>query len=102
MTSRNCFSVSSLTRSLNRRFERSPAADLLVWRWQKYTQHHDKLPISVVNLWQTQSLKNEFIRRLGQYLRIPIFRIATLHSHAEHTAAWDFVERTNADWTMQL
>jgi acyl-CoA synthetase (AMP-forming)/AMP-acid ligase II len=87
---------------LNRRFERSPAADLLVWRWQKYTQHHDQLPISVVNLWQTQPFRNEFICRLGQYLGIPIFRIATLHSYAEHTAAWDFVERTNADWTTQL
>ena len=87
---------------LNRRFERSPAADLLIWRWQKYTRHHDELPISVVNLWQTQSLRNEFICRLEQYLDVPIFKIATLHSYAEHSAEWDYIERTNGDWTMQL
>jgi acyl-CoA synthetase (AMP-forming)/AMP-acid ligase II len=88
--------------ALNPRFERSPAADLLVWRWQRYTQNHGDLPISVVNLWRTQPLRNEFIRRLGQYLDVPVFRIATLHSYAEHTAAWDFIDRTNADWTLQL
>src|SRR5262249_35804959 len=88
--------------ALNPRFERSPAADLLVWRWQRYTQNHGDLPISVVNLWKTQPLRNKFIRRLGRYLGVPVFRIATLHSYAEHTAAWDFVDRTNEDWTLQL
>jgi acyl-CoA synthetase (AMP-forming)/AMP-acid ligase II len=88
--------------ALNSRFERSAASELLVWRWQKYTQHHDELPISVVNLWGTENLRTEFIRRLQAYLGAPIFRIATLHSYAEHTAAWDFVDRRNADWTMTV
>jgi hypothetical protein len=73
-----------------------------VWRWQKYAQHHHKLPISVVNLWQTQSLKNEFINRLSRYLNVPIFRIATLLSFADLTAGWEFVDRTNADWTTEV
>ena len=88
--------------ALNHRFERSTAADLLVWRWQKYAQHHHELPIAVVNLWQTQSLKNEFINRLSHYLNVPIFRIATLLSFADLTAEWEFVDRTNADWTTEL
>ena len=88
--------------ALNNRFERSAASELLVWRWQKYTQHHDELPISVVNLWKTERLRNEFIRRLEAYLGVPVFKIATLRSYAEHTAAWDFVDRRNADWTTEL
>ena len=88
--------------ALNHRFERSAAADLLAWRWQKYTQHHHELPISVVNLWQTQSLRNEFIVRLSRYLRIPIFRLATLKSLSQLTAQWEYVNRTNDDWTTDL
>jgi hypothetical protein len=88
--------------ALNHRMERSPAADLLVWRWQKYTRNHDELPISVVNLWQTYPLRNELISRLGRYLGVPVFRIACLHSFAELTDDWDFVERSNADWTEHI
>ena len=88
--------------ALNHRFERSAAADLLVWRWQKYIQRHHELPISVVNLWETQSFRNEFIRRLSHYLGVPIFRIATLKSFSEFTAGWEYVDRSNADWTTKL
>jgi len=87
---------------LSHRFERSAAADLLVWRWQRYTERHHELPIGVLNLWQTQRVRNQFIERLGRYLRVPVFRMATLRSFEAHTAQWDFVSRTNADWTMDL
>lgn len=33
---------------------------------------------------------------------IPVFRIATLKSFGEITEKWDFVDRTNADWTTEL
>jgi fatty-acyl-CoA synthase len=88
--------------ALNHRFERSAAADLLVWRWQKYAQLHHQLPISVVNLWGTQAKRNAFIRRLSVYLGVPVFRIATLHSFAEHTLGWEHVARSNADWASVL
>jgi acyl-CoA synthetase (AMP-forming)/AMP-acid ligase II len=88
--------------AFNHRFERSAPVDLLAWRWQKYAQRHHELPISIVNLWQTHALRNEFIQRLSRYLGIPLFRIATLKSFAEITANWEFVDRTNADWTMEL
>ncbi len=87
---------------LSHRFERSAAADLLVWRWQRYTERHHELPIGVLNLWQTQRVRNQFIERLGHYLGVPVFRIATLRSFEEYTAAWEFVSRSNADWTMEL
>jgi len=87
---------------ISHRFERSAAADLLVWRWQRYTERHHELPIGVLNLWQTQRVRNQFIERLGRYLGVPVFRIATLRSFEEHTAGWEFVSRSNADWTMDL
>ena len=87
---------------LSHRFERSAAADLLVWRWQRYTERHHELPIGVLNLWQTQHVRNQFIERLGRYLGIPVFRIATLRSFEKYTADWEFVSRSNADWTMEL
>jgi len=87
---------------LSHRFERSAAADLLVWRWQRYTERHHELPIGVLNLWQTERVRNQFIERLGRYLGVPVFRIATLRSFEEYTAAWEFVSRSNADWTMEL
>ena len=88
--------------ALDHRFERSSAVDLLAWRWQKYTQHHHELPISIVNLWQTQSLRNEFIHRLSRYVRVPIFRLATLKSLSQLTGQWEYVNRTNDDWTTDL
>jgi hypothetical protein len=87
---------------ISHRFERSPAADLLVWRWQSYTERHHELPIGVLNLWQTQRVRNQFIERLGRYLGVPVFRIATLRSFEEYTADWEFVSRSNADWTTEL
>jgi len=87
---------------LSHRFERSEAADLLVWRWQRYTERHHELPIGVLNLWQTQHVRNQFIDRLGRYLGVPVFRIATLRSFEALTADWEFVSRSNADWTMEL
>ena len=71
---------------LSHRFERSEAADLLVWRWQRYTERHHELPIGVLNLWQTQHVRNQFIDRLGRYLGVPVFRIATLRSFEALTA----------------
>jgi acyl-CoA synthetase (AMP-forming)/AMP-acid ligase II len=88
--------------ALNPRFERSAIADQLVWRWQKYAANHHLLPVSVVNLWDTQAKRNDFIARLSAYLRIPVFRIATLESFAALTEGWDYVERVNADWTTDL
>ena len=87
---------------LSHRFERSAAADLLVWRWQRYSERHHELPIGVLNLWQTQRVRNQFIERLGRYLGVPVFRIATLRSFEEYTADWEFVSRSNADWTTEL
>ena len=87
---------------LSHRFERSEAVDLLVWRWQRYTERHHELPIGVLNLWQTQHVRNQFIDRLGRYLGVPVFRIATLKSFEALTADWEFVLRSNADWTMEL
>ena len=88
--------------ALNQRFERSAAADLLAWRWQKYTANHHALPISLVDLWNTQPQRNHAIERLSAYLGVPVFRIATLKSFAALTERWDYVERTNADWTFEL
>ena len=87
---------------LSHRFERSEAADLLVWRWQRYTERHHELPIGVLNLWRTHRVRNQFIERLGRYLGVPVFRIATLQSFESLTADWEFVSRSNADWTMEL
>ena len=46
--------------------------------------------------------RNQFIERLGRYLGVPVFRIATLRSFEAFTAGWEFVSRSNADWTMEL
>lgn len=87
---------------LDHRFQRSEQADLLIYRWQPYARNYHKLPIAVANLWNTVPLRNEYFERLGKYLGVPVFRIATLLSHQETTKEWDYVERVNADWTMEL
>jgi hypothetical protein len=47
-------------------------------------------------------VRNQFIERLGRYLGVPVFRVATLRSFEALTVGWEFVSRSNADWTMEL
>lgn len=87
---------------LDHRFRRSEQADLLIYRWQQYARNHHNLPIGVANLSGTVGLRNEYIDRLARYLGAPVFRIAALKSQEPVTRAWDYVDRVNADWTMEL
>jgi acyl-CoA synthetase (AMP-forming)/AMP-acid ligase II len=81
---------------LSHRMERDPRADLVAVRWQRYTQFHDRLPLTVVSGADlpltncTQSLDD-----LSTVLNVPIFRIATLKGFAEFTEGWEFRNFSN-------
>ena len=87
---------------LNHQFRRSPQADRLIYRFQKYTRNHHELPVGVANLHNTRGIRDEYIDRLSDYLGVPVFRIATLESCSDLTKNWDYVEWCNSDWTMEL
>lgn len=70
--------------------ERDPNADLNMVRWQRYTKHHDQLPITMVSgsvLSPDQHAKAHV--HLSEYLKTPIFRISVLSVFADETEAWE-------------
>jgi acyl-CoA synthetase (AMP-forming)/AMP-acid ligase II len=76
---------------LSHGLERSPLADLLSVRWQRYALRHHQLPLTVVS---GSDLPLEFRSRtqdlLSTYLKKPIFRIATSSSFGDFTRDWEY------------
>lgn len=76
---------------LSHNLERDPRADFVAVRWQRYPQHHDKLPLTVVS-GADLSLKNvtASLDELAAYLGKPIFRIATIRGFQAYTKDWEY------------
>ncbi len=76
---------------LSHRLERSAEADLLAFRWQRYVERHDELPITAVRGSQLSLTQRKLsIDALSQYLGVPIFRIAGVDSLKNYTEDWDY------------
>ena len=75
---------------LSHNLERDPRADLISFRWQQYTRHHDKLPIGLVSgMDMPLSATSDVLDRLSSYLNIPVFRIAVAQGFAAFTGGWE-------------
>lgn len=78
---------------LSHRFERDPAADLLCYRWQRYTSRHDVLPVTVADLRTLGAeTRADGFRLLTEYIGAPLFRIAVLETHQDTTHDWEYRE----------
>lgn len=80
---------------LNNRFKRSELANLLCFRWQKYSRLHHQLPLDVELGVDLPSDRNEQLDRLARYTGAMMFRTASLSRFADITEGWDFVNRVN-------
>lgn len=76
---------------LSHRLERSADADLLAFRWQRYVEFHDRLPVAVVP-GRTLPLAHRAatIAALSAYLGVPFFRIASVKALEPYTAGWEY------------
>lgn len=76
---------------LSHNLERDPDADLVLVRWQRYPQYHDRLPCLVVRGSDLPLAdRSATLDRLSDYLGIPIFRMATLPGFGPFTSNWEF------------
>lgn len=76
---------------LSHNLERDPRADRLSFRCQAYTRQNDRLPLSVVDgalLPLDQS--SATLCSLGQYLGVPLFRIANIPEFSPYTTDWEY------------
>lgn len=84
---------------LSHNLERSPSADLISFRWQQYTQHHDKLPITVVGGRDIPlSAASRTLAQLERYLGTPIFKMALAPGFGEFTEGWERFS-TEGQWS---
>ncbi len=76
---------------LSHRLERSAEADLLAFRWQRYVEFHDRLPVQVVP-GRTLPIERraETIAALSAYLGVPVFRMASVQAFEPFTADWEY------------
>lgn len=71
-------------------FAMGDQADLLAVRWQRYTERHDKLAYRVLTGPDLPHDEvNPAIGRLGEYLDVPIIRVAFDAAYHALTADWD-------------
>jgi hypothetical protein len=82
---------------LNHRGFRDPEADLLCYRWQRYTSNHNLLPLEFIAGRDLPMDPDASLRSLERRLGIPIFRMAFLSRHAELTSEWEFIQRSCVD-----
>lgn len=80
---------------LDRRFRRDPEADLLCFRWQKYTRNHHELPIQIVQGRDLPGDRNASLSDLSAYTGAKLFRVATLPRFEEITSSWEAVRRVD-------
>jgi acyl-CoA synthetase (AMP-forming)/AMP-acid ligase II len=77
---------------LSHNLERSTVADLISVRWPSYTKQHHKLPITHVNGAEIPlSTPNQTLADLSLYLKVPIYRIASMPGFDDYCQDWEFV-----------
>jgi acyl-CoA synthetase (AMP-forming)/AMP-acid ligase II len=81
--------------ALSHNLERDPVCDRVGFRWQRYPQYHDTLPLTFVagvDLGFEQRTK--VLDMLSAYLKTPIFKIAVVHGFEAFTEDWDYLANT--------
>lgn len=77
--------------ALSHNLERDPNCDLLSFRWQRYPQYHDTLPLTfVAGPDMAFADRTEVLGMLSAYLKTPIFKIALVAGLEPFTQDWDY------------
>ena len=81
--------------ALSHNLERDPNCDLISFRWQRYPQHHDTLPLTfVAGPDLAFEHRTRVLDMLSAYLATPVFKISLVNGFEEFTKDWDY--RLNA------
>jgi acyl-CoA synthetase (AMP-forming)/AMP-acid ligase II len=76
--------------ALSHRLQRTSNADLLGFRWQRYTNQHHLLPVTVVNGSDLPLAgRDRSISMLCSYLNVEAFRIACATAYERYTVDWE-------------
>jgi len=77
--------------ALSHNLERNSNCDLISFRWQRYAQFHDTLPLTfVAGTDMAFADRTKALDMLGAYLKKPIFKMALVHGFEEFTEGWDY------------
>jgi acyl-CoA synthetase (AMP-forming)/AMP-acid ligase II len=77
---------------MDTKFNRSAVSDYIVYRWQNYARNHHLLPVGDV-VHGTSLLPEmhlEAIKKISDYLSVPIFRAAVCEKYQQYTADWEY------------
>lgn len=77
---------------MDTKFNRSAVSDYVVYRWQKYAKNHHLLPVGDVVHGSSLSpaMHLEAIKKISDYLNVPIFKVAVCEKYRQHTADWEY------------
>ena len=77
--------------ALSHNLERDPNCDFLSFRWQRYPQYHDTLPLTfVAGSDMAFADRTAVLGMLSAYLKTPIFKIALVKGLEPFTQNWDY------------
>jgi acyl-CoA synthetase (AMP-forming)/AMP-acid ligase II len=86
--------------ALSHNLERNPVCDLIGYRWQRYAQYHDTLPLTfVAGADLGFEHRTKVLDMLGAYLKTPIFKIALVPGFDSFTRDWEL--RTESEGSKQ-
>lgn len=77
---------------MDTKFKRGAVSDYIVYRWQNYTRNHHLLPVGDV-VHGTSLLPEmhlEAIKKISEYLAVPVFRAAVCIKYQQYTADWEY------------
>jgi acyl-CoA synthetase (AMP-forming)/AMP-acid ligase II len=82
--------------ALSHNLERDPACDFISFRWQRYAQYHDTLPLTfVAGVDLAFEHRSKVLDMLSAYLDTPIFRVGVVHGFEPFTRDWEY--RANSE-----
>jgi LPS sulfotransferase NodH len=76
---------------LSHRLKRSPDADLLAFRRNRYIAGHHQLPVVAVNgAGLSMDDRPAILQALSDFLKVPFFRVASSRALADFTGDWEY------------
>jgi non-ribosomal peptide synthetase component E (peptide arylation enzyme) len=77
---------------MDTKFKRGAVSDYIVYRWQNYARNHHLLPVGDVvhGTSLLPAMHLEAIKKISEYLSVPIFRAAVCVKYQQHTADWEY------------
>jgi non-ribosomal peptide synthetase component E (peptide arylation enzyme) len=77
---------------MDTKFKRGAVSDYIVYRWQNYARNHHILPVGDVvhGTSLLPAMHLEAIKKISEYLAVPIFRSAVCVKYQQYTADWEY------------